>query len=118
MKTFLVQYVTYTILFMPTLFLNILLKITDWCTKAKKQLKMVSETDLKSELKISGMVSNFKFRLILGQISNFSQDWELIYQNDAHEVKFPKKEVARSAKVTRRRKSKLKVKNQILTSYF
>ena len=54
--------------------------------------------------KIFGLVSNFKFWVILGQISNFSQGRELIYQNDALGVNLPKKVVARSQEVTRGQK--------------
>ena len=56
------------------------------------------------EKKISGLVSNFKFWVILGQISNFSQGRELIYQNDALGVNLSKKVVARSQEVTRGQK--------------
>ena len=55
-------------------------------------------------LKISGLVSNFKFWVILGQISNFSEGREFIYQNDALDVNFPEKVVARSREVTRGQK--------------
>ena len=51
---------------------------------------MINETEKKSEQKISGQVSNFKFRVILAQIFNFWEGREFKYQNDALEVNFPK----------------------------
>ena len=44
---------------------------------------MINETEKKIEQKISGQVSNFKFRGILGHISNFSCGRKYKYQNNA-----------------------------------
>ena len=65
---------------------------------------MINETEKKLEQKISGQVSNFKFRVILGHISNFSSGRKFKYQNNALEVNFPKEVVARSPEGTRGQK--------------
>ena len=71
---------------------------------------MISKIQERNRKKNSGLVSNFKFRVILGQISNFSQDREFIYQNDALDVNFSKKGVTRPTKIIRGQKFIKKVK--------
>ena len=59
-----------------------------------------------SSKKIFGLGSNYKFGVILGQISNLTQTMQIIYQNEALDISFSEKLVSRSSEVTRGQKSR------------